>query len=164
MVAESKAISVPAKVTERRFIRAPFGFFGFLILFGACQQIDKKVGEQDHILKDLTTIPLPSITFLDSLTDSLQPQKIWLKDHSLPVPIYVPMNTIEVYNNKDNAKQSQFISPPQIIQRPYLKNDKGEAIFDAKGNHYYLGDGGISHFTTFTTDEGLGLDNITSSL
>jgi signal transduction histidine kinase/ligand-binding sensor domain-containing protein len=162
MVAESKAIGFPAKIDLRRCVYATLGFLCFLIFTGACQQIDKKDPDQDF--KDPVKETLPAITYLDSLDDLFQPKKNWIKDNSSPKTIIVPKRPLEVYTYRDDQNQVRTISSPQIIQRPYLKDEKGEAILDPEGNHYYLGDGGISHFTTFTTDDGLSLDNITSSL
>ena len=159
---ESNIIIFPAKVDIRRCIHTTLGFFCTLFFFGACHQIDKKGTDQDF--KDPVNMSLPAITYLDSLADSLQPQKIWINDNSLPKTISIPQSQFGVYTYQDYQNQLRTISPPQIIHRPYLKNEKGEAIRDAEGNHYFLGDVGVSHFTTFTTDEGLSLDNITSSL
>jgi signal transduction histidine kinase/ligand-binding sensor domain-containing protein len=159
MVAESKAMNFPAKFDIVRCIRTTLNFFCILIFSGACQQIDKKGNDQDPV-----NPTLPSIIYLDSLEDSLRPKKNWIRENSPLKTITVPRNVSEVYSYKDEHNESRTISSPQKIQRPYLKNEKGEAILDTKGNHYFLGDVGVSHFTTFTTDEGLSLDNITSSL
>jgi len=159
---ESKAISPPAKEDIRRCIYATLGFFCILVFTGACQQIDKKATGQDF--ENPANATLPAIKYLDSLDDFLQPKKIWLKDYSPPRTILVPQSPLEVNTYRDGQNKALTISSPQIIQRPYLKNENGEAILDIEGNHYYLGDGGISHFTTFTTDDGLSLDNITASL
>ena len=159
---ESKAISLPAEVDIRRCIYATLCFFCILVFTGACQQIDKKGTDQDF--ENPANATLPAIKYLDSLDDFLQPKKIWLKDYSTPRTILVPQSPLEVNTYRDGQNQALTISSPQIIPRPYLKNENGEAILDIEGNHYYLGDGGISHFTTFTTDDGLSLDNITASL
>ncbi|WP_194973330.1 sensor histidine kinase [Aquiflexum lacus] len=164
MVAERKAMNFPAKVDIRRCIHATFGFCCYLIFFGACQQFDKKGTDQNQDFKDPVNPALPTIIYLDSLEDYLRPQKNWIRDNSPPKTITVPQSPREEYSLQDEQSQTRTISSPQIIQRPYLKNEKGEAILDPKGNHFYLGDGGISHFATFTSDDGLSLDNITSSL
>ncbi|ERM80240.1 hypothetical protein P872_14045 [Rhodonellum psychrophilum GCM71 = DSM 17998] len=164
MLAEKKAIGFPTKVDVNKFNHSTLGFISFLIFLGACQEIDKKADDRNQNHDHQISVSLPKITFLDSLTDSLQAHKTWLKDFSQPKNRLVPQNQQEEYTYIDDENQTRTISFPQTLQRPFLKNEKGEAILDPEGNLYYLGDGGISHFTTFTTDDGLGLDNITSSL
>jgi signal transduction histidine kinase/ligand-binding sensor domain-containing protein len=162
MVAEKKVFGFPCKVGLRKFQHLIWAFFSLLNFLGACQNIDNKNIDVDQNYKNPTTVILPGITFLDSLSDTLKPQKTWLKETSPPITVRVPRNQFEVipYQGKPN----KTLAFPKIIERPYLKNEKGEAILDAEGNHYFLGESGISHFTSFNTDNGLGLDNITSSL
>ena len=156
-----KAFDLFFLVGCRKLVGSIVSLISFLALF-SCQNIENKSFDQG--LKDTANISIPKITYLDSLSDTLQPKKIWIKDNSPPKVLPIPGTQTEAYTIQDGQNESLTILPPQIIQRSYLKNEKGEAILDEEGNHYYLGDGGISHFKTFTTDDGLSLDNITSSL
>ena len=81
-----------------------------------------------------------------------------------PLKVKIPKSEHESYEYIDAENTLRKVTPPGIHHRSYLKNDIGEAVYDPEGNFYYLGDGGISHFTTYTTDDGLALDNVTSSL
>ncbi|WP_293011325.1 sensor histidine kinase [Mongoliibacter sp.] len=136
--------------------------FCFLACLLACQDII------DHENKDsfdkLTETSTPNIIFLDSLSVPSQPQKMWLNENLPPISIPIPQNNLETFTYQDGEGETRIISPPRVLQRPFLKNEKGKAILDDKGNKFFMGDGGLSHFTTFTTDEGLALDNITSSI
>ncbi len=158
-----KAFDLFFLVGCKKFVRSIVSLVCFLALF-SCQKNDNKSFDQGQSLKDTANVSIPKITYLDSLSDTLQPKKIWIKDNSPPKTLPIPRTQAEAYTIRDGQNESRTILPPQIIQRSHLKNKKGEAILDEEGNHYYLGDGGISHFVTFTTDDGLSLDNITSSL
>lgn len=164
LLAGQKAIGFLSTVEGEKFKQSTLGLISFLIFLGACQKIDNNSGDSDQNFEDKINVPIPQITFLDSLPDSLQAHKTWINDFSQPETRVVPQNQREEYTYEDDENQTRTISSPPITQRPYLKNEKGEAILDAEGNHYFLGDGGISDFTLFTTDDGLSLDNITSSL
>ncbi|WP_297335848.1 sensor histidine kinase [Algoriphagus sp.] len=130
----------------------------------SCQKGDQLSGEAVQNPQDPASAFLPKTTYLDSLSASLQPKKSWIRDHSPPKTLPIPKTHSESYTIRSGENEPQTIQPPQVIHRSYLVNQKGEAILDSDGNPYYLGDGGISHFSTFTTDDGLSLDNITSSL
>jgi signal transduction histidine kinase/ligand-binding sensor domain-containing protein len=164
MVAEKKVFGIPFKVETRKIQQFIWSTLSFLFFLISCQETEKNSLNVDHDLEDQTSDFLPGITFLDSLSPSLKPQKTWLKETSPPITIYVPLHEFELVTNQGKENQNRRISLPQKIERPYLKNERGEAIFDAQGNHYFLGESGISHFTSFNTDNGLSLDNITSSL
>ena len=164
MAAEKKSFNFWPKIGLSNIRQFILGYFSMLILLGACQQYDKIQGDRDPISKESTHIAVPEVIILDSINDSIQPQKIWIKNTSQPTTVYVPSYKHEEFSFQDDQNQTRTITAPLTIPRSYLKNDKGEALFDSAGNHYFLGDGGMSHFTSYTTDDGLGLDNITSSL
>ncbi|WP_232826689.1 two-component regulator propeller domain-containing protein [Cognataquiflexum aquatile] len=52
----------------------------------------------------------------------------------------------------------------ETIMLPILKNEKGEPILDQEGKTILMGDGGISDFTNFTTEDGLALDGVRCSM
>lgn len=161
MLAEKIAFSILFKVDVSKLKYPTLGFLSFLIFAISCQERIKTDSPQNN---EPATIPSPRSIYLDSLNDSIQPRKVWINEYQPPVPRNIPTSLKEEYIYQDEEKQTQTISSPTVIHRAFLKNEKGEAILDPEGNYYYLGDGGISHFSVFTTDDGLGLDNITSSL
>ncbi|MFC3416137.1 sensor histidine kinase [Algoriphagus hitonicola] len=129
--------------------------FSFLVFFAACQGAIEQASvsniEPTHTL-------LPTTIFLDSLSDSIQPIKKFISEYKPPLTKFIPHHLGET----GDINQSLLVHP-KPIHRPILKNNN-EPVLDRAGNYYYLGDGGISHFTTLTSDDGLALDNITSSL
>jgi ligand-binding sensor domain-containing protein len=69
---------------------------------------------------------------------------------------------MHLYDQENNTRK---IIPPEITQRPALQNENGEPVVDQEGNYYLSGRRGYSTTCiTYTTDNGLALDNITSSL
>jgi signal transduction histidine kinase/ligand-binding sensor domain-containing protein len=133
-------------------------------LVGACSLQREGDPGQDHFSPDDLLHPSLVITMLEDLTDSLQPQKVLLKDTPVPVTIRIPNSDREAYELADQGNNIRKIIPPQIVQRPMLLDEMGQPVLDHKGNYYYIGEGGFSHLTTYTTDHGLALDNVTSSL
>ncbi|MGM0943562.1 MAG: sensor histidine kinase [Bacteroidota bacterium] len=161
---KKNAFTLLPRVDSKGFALALLFLISYLILLNGCQKIENRSFDTAQNQKDTEINSAPKITYLDSLSDTLLPQKNWVKDNSPPRTIRIPKTQSEAYTIRESQNEGRIISPPQVIQRSYLKNEKGEAILDDNGNPYLLGDGGISHFTTYTTDEGLSLDNITSSL
>jgi ligand-binding sensor domain-containing protein len=90
-----------------------------------------------------TLAPL-QVTVITNLHDSLQP-KIFSLD-TMPKALVVSAGKGEVK------------------MLPVLQNEKGEAILDPTGKPFIMGNGGKSHFTNFSTDHGLALDGISSSI
>ncbi len=119
---------------------------------------------QDHLSgADLLRLS-PVITTLENLPDSLEPQRVMLRDTPIPKSIKIPMSEHEAYEFVDQENNTRKIIPPKITQRPILQDEMGQPVFDQEGNYYFLGEGGFPHLITYTTDNGLALDNITSSL
>jgi signal transduction histidine kinase/ligand-binding sensor domain-containing protein len=161
MLAKKIAFRNRSKVDVNKCTFSTLGLFCFLIFTLSCKD---GIKTETPINTKLKTLTHPTIIFLDSLSDSIQPRKVFLHEFQHPVPRNIPRNQQEKYIYRDEENQIRIISSPIIIQRPYLKNEKGEPVLDPKGDYYYFGDGGVSHFSTFTTDDGLALDNITSSI
>jgi signal transduction histidine kinase/ligand-binding sensor domain-containing protein len=140
------------------------GIFCIWIVSGACKMHHENDTKQDHLSTDDLLHLSPVITTLEYLPDSLQPQKVMLRDTLIPQSIKIPISDQEAYEFVDHDNNTRKIIPPQIVQRPMLLDEMGQPVLDHKGNYYYLGEGGFSHLTTYTTDHGLALDNVTSSL
>jgi signal transduction histidine kinase/ligand-binding sensor domain-containing protein len=137
------------------------GILCIWVIFGACTIHSKKKTMQDHLTVDDIHLS-PVITVLEDLPDSLQPQKVMLRN--APVPIRIPTSNKEAYDFTDQENIDRKIFPPRITQRPALQDETGQPVLDREGNYYLLGEGGLPHILTYTTDNGLALDNITSSL
>ena len=141
-----------------------FGIFCIWMLVGACNFQGEKETNQNHSFADDLHRPSPVITLFESLPDSIQPQKVMLKDNPSPKSITIPASDHQAYEFVDQDNNTRKIIPPKITQRPILRDELGQPLFDRKGNYFFLGEGGTSHIFTYTTDHGLALDNITSSL
>lgn len=102
---------------------------------------------------------------LSSLPDSAQPKTIFLKNAPKPQTIRIPHakggSFAGLASNGTTRKIS--LEPPEIHVAPVFKDEKGDIVKDRNGHSFTLGDGGISNFTTYTTDDGLALDAISSS-
>jgi ligand-binding sensor domain-containing protein/class 3 adenylate cyclase len=68
-----------------------------------------------------------------------------------------------ILNNKGLTQRIK-LEPPVVKQLPLLYDTKGKIIKDSLGNPYIMGNGGISDFTNFTTDNGLALDAVSCAL
>jgi signal transduction histidine kinase/ligand-binding sensor domain-containing protein len=133
-------------------------------LLGACSIQRENDTDQGHLSPDDLLHHPPLITRLEDLPDSLQPKKVMLRNTPVPISMSIPNSEREVYEFVDQENNTRKIIPPKITRRPTLQDEMGQPVFDQEGNHYYLGEGGFSHLSTYTTDHGLALDNITSSL
>jgi len=56
-----------------------------------------------------------------------------------------------------------ILSPEGTKIPPVLQNAAGEPVLDTAGRPFVLGEGGIPHFMTYTTTDGLALDKIACS-
>ncbi len=84
------------------------------------------------------------INILADLPDSLQPHRIVID--SMPPPAY---HLIENELRTDLA---------------VLRNNEGQARLDFSGNPFIMGHGGLSDFSSFTSENGLALDALGSSM
>ncbi|MFZ5431582.1 MAG: two-component regulator propeller domain-containing protein [Bacteroidota bacterium] len=140
------------------------GMVCILTFVGACNFLHEKETGPDHLGSRGMLISQPKITKLKDLPDSLQPARTLLREVAAPISVKIPNAGQEAYSITDQEKNVRKIPPPSFTRRPVLKNDTGQPLTDSHGNFYYLGEGGFSHLTTYTTENGLALDNITSSI
>ena len=133
-------------------------------LMVACNMQQNSEAVRGVTSKDTLSHNQPVVTVLEFLPDSLQPERILLKDAAAPVTLTIPAAGQGAYTFKDPENNIRRIIPPEITNRPVLQDATGQPVTDQHGNFHYLGEGGTSHMTTYTTDNGLALDNITSSL
>ncbi|MDX2249310.1 MAG: two-component regulator propeller domain-containing protein [Bacteroidia bacterium] len=127
-----------------QFIKASPVHWALLILVLCSCNPKQKQKVSDIKTQPNSLVPF-KVTVIAELPDSLQPKTIFLEQMPKPSKTVVP----------ENGGITKML--------PVLQNEKGEAILDADGNPFILGDGGKSNFTTFTTDDGLALDAITCS-
>jgi PAS domain S-box-containing protein len=82
-----------------------------------------------------------------------------------PEVIHVPVKSNSNHNflDKNGHVITITLTPPQKISFAALKKDNGEVIKDRTGKPFILGEGGLSNFTNYTTDDGLALDVTLSS-
>ena len=119
-------------------------FLLLIVLVGSSCTPKQEDHAIDNKLKQDTLVPI-QVTVIKSLPDSLQPKTVFLD--KVPAPKVVAVSK--------NAGVTKML--------PVLQNEKGETILDAEGKPFIMGDGGISNFTNFTTDNGLALDAVTCS-
>ena len=119
----------------------------FKLVFAICLGFLSSCNTKQELNAIDKSIPKDSLvplqrTVIADLPDSLQPKTYFLKDMPKPVVRAVPKGGGET------------------IMLPILKNEKGEPILDQEGKTILMGDGGISDFTNFTTEDGLALDGL----
>ena len=83
-----------------------------------------------------------------------------------PRTINIPARSGSSYSITDANGEVRKINlePPVTKLLPVLQDEKGKPIKDKAGNSFILGDGGVSSFTNFTTDQGLALDGVYCSM
>ena len=139
-----------------------------LILFSSLIICCNNHQELSSLEKKAATLPVfspPKITLLATLSDSLHPKKIYVNTRPKPVVVKIPTKSGNSYTvTLENGQSNKIILEPPIKKSlPFLKDEKGDPIKDSAGKPIILGSGGISHFTSYTTEHGLALDGIFSS-
>ena len=139
-------------------------YFLLVTLCCACSSSTEKEFPKITPFQD-SLVPI-QITIVNDLPDSLQPTSILLAEQPKPLKIIVPTSDRSAYSstNSSNIKKTINIESPTKNSLPVLLDKKGNPILDKEGYPFILGDGGKSHFSNFTTDDGLPLDAIYSSL
>ncbi|MBL7810998.1 MAG: hypothetical protein JNL57_02145 [Bacteroidetes bacterium] len=111
------------------------------------------------------TLSTPKITVLSALADSLKPRVRALDTLPAPVTVNIPERAGLFSSLSPNPDRSLNIHPsPLLFPLPAVQNEKGEILKDSTGKPRIAGNGGISHFSHFTTGEGLPQDEITCSI
>ncbi len=118
-------------------------YYAFLLLCACNTKQENRVIDKT-ISQD--TLAALEVTIIANLPDSLQPKAIALSTRPKPKVTPIPKNSVETK------------------MLPVLQNEKGEPILDAEGQPFFMGDGGKSNFTNFSTDDGLPIDGISCSL
>ena len=118
-------------------------FFFLLLIFSCTNKTRENIAAKKGAKAD-TLVP-PKVTVLALLPDSLQARTLVLDNSHMP-------------------KTVPALRPPVSVSLPVLKNAKGEPIKDEDGRTFIMGDGGISNFSTYTTDNGLALDAVSCAM
>jgi ligand-binding sensor domain-containing protein/signal transduction histidine kinase len=119
-----------------------------------------------HDSRDQHSFSPPEITELASLADSVKPSYQSLKSSPPPRVIQIPKQDGGSYTFKgENGESETFpLLAPIRQDLQVLRNEIGEVIKDPSGTPYILGEGGVSQFKTYTSDDGLALDAINSAI
>ena len=115
-----------------------------LFVFSCTNKTAENNVEKGTVVVRDTLLP-PKVTLLASLPDSLQPKTT-------------------VLDNAHQPRTAPVSKAPVPVLLPVLKNARGEPVKDEEGKPFIMGDGGISNFTTYTTDNGLALDAVSCSI
>lgn len=96
------------------------------------------------------------------VTAALPPEIVWIGDLAEEGKI----NQLPFEERENPSAILEKIGPnaPQITPFPRLVDDQGQLIQNEEGTPYVLGQGGISQFKKYTSEEGLALDAINCAL
>lgn len=134
---------------------------GLAFLLFSCDKQGKLDGTQGRL-----SFSPPEIIALSSLPDSVKPESPSLTSFPAPRVIQVPQRDGGTYSFEDESGEIQTFPLLAPIRQDLLvlRNDAGEIIKNSNAIPYILGEGGISQFRTFSTDDGLALDAINSAI
>jgi len=134
---------------------------GLAFLLFSCSK-EGKIGDN----QDQLSFSPPEIIELVALPDSVKPESLRLNAFPPPRVIQVPQRDGGTYSFEDESgeiKTFQLLAPSRkglLV----LKNETGEVVKNPNGDPYLLGEGGISQFRTFSTDDGLALDGVNTAI
>jgi ligand-binding sensor domain-containing protein/class 3 adenylate cyclase len=139
---------------------------GILFLAVSCNNWNEQNQPETTTAARQDTLAPPHRTVIANLPDSLQPKTVALDKAPKPITIDIPKTTGRSYSvtASKGAIQKINLEPAVTKMLPFMRNEKGEAVKDKDGNPFIMGDGGISSFKNFTTDDGLALDIVNCSL
>lgn len=112
--------------------------------------------------QDSITISPPEVIDITMLPDSLKPKSLDLSEFPAPRVIRIPSQDGGSYTfqNESGEIETFPLLAPSKKDLLVLRNEIGETVTNFQGNPYLLGEGGLSQFKTFSTDDGLALDAI----
>lgn len=122
--------------------------------------------------QDIKTVPsstlsaLPELVSVSELADTLQPIRVNLTDVPNPLRIKVPTQSTGSYShlNESGTLTRVNLETPISQYLPYLKDENDQIIRNSNGKPYLQGDGGLSQFKNYSTDNGLALDAVNSAV
>jgi hypothetical protein len=137
--------------------------FVAILIFSSC-----KKNEETKIIPEVEVIQVyeaPIVTNLSDLPDSLLPKTTLISDMPPARTIAIPTKERDFsYINSNDKKIDLKLVPPTITPLAVLADNKGVAIVDSSDKNFTMGNGGISNFTNFTTNDGLALDGVSCSV
>ena len=138
-----------------------------LLTFQGCNHKSNEAAPQHTSQQTLKTkIKAPVVTSIANLPDSQQPVKYFLDTMAPPLILHVPAAVIgsSPYAEVSGQRTTTSLQPP--IENPLqcLEGKKGGIVRSATGQPFILGNGGISHFVNFNSDNGLAMDAVSCSL
>lgn len=138
-----------------------FGYIGIVFLIFSCKT--------EPTLDEKETNPIrsaPQIIELSQLPDSLKVTPVSLAEFPPPRIVPIPKSGVVQYRYQDPDGEwiGLEISSPKSQPLLVLKDPNDQNIQSATGENFILGEGGVSQFITFTTDQGLALDGVNAVL
>ena len=109
----------------------------------------------------------PLVTVIADLPDSIQPKSYALSEGSKPLTITIPQKSGGFFSYTDPVTgevRRISLEPPVTSDLPVLKNETGVPLKDQSGEPFILGEGGISNFTNYNSDNGLAVDVVVSAI
>ncbi|MEB2782519.1 two-component regulator propeller domain-containing protein [Algoriphagus sp. C2-6-M1] len=136
-------------------------FLGGASLFFSCTNV-----QDNKTVATPNPMALPAMISLDKLADTIRPIRVNLTDVPKPVRIKLPTQAIGSYThlNESGTLSTINLNPPASQHLPYLTDENDQIIRNTSGKPFIQGDGGISQFKNFTTDNGLALDAVNSAV
>lgn len=134
---------------------------GLAFLLFSCSKERKLDNTQDQL-----SFSPPEIIALSSLPDSVKPESRSLDALPSPRVIQIPKQDRGTYSFEDEGgeKQTFQLLAPRRQDLLVLKTDAGEIVKNPNGNPFILGEGGISQFRNYSTDDGLALDAVNTAI
>ncbi|MBC6365639.1 sensor histidine kinase [Algoriphagus sp. AK58] len=135
--------------------------WGLAFLLVACGKSDFSETSDEKL-----SFSAPQITRVSELSDSLKPQVVSLAEVTAPRTILIPTRDGGSYSFQGGNEEyiSFSLLAPKSQELLVLRDPNGEIVKDQKGTPYLLGEGGISQFRTYSTDDGLALDAVNCAL
>lgn len=134
---------------------------GLAFLLFSCAKEGKLDANQDQF-----SFSPPEIIELTTLPDSVKPESLSLEAFPSPRIIQVPKHDGGSYTFQDENGESQTfpLLAPSRQDLLVLRNEIGEIVKNSNGDPFFLGEGGLSQFKTYSTDDGLALDAVNTAI
>ena len=135
-----------------------FWVFGVYLLLNACS------GKRplDQISNPTEERHTTEITVLANLPDSLRPKVVFLNNAPEPSKVLLSGLGGIQKNYVDGTGQAQWknLTPATVQLLNQVRDENGNLILDENGNPFLQGEGGISQFKNYSSDNGLALDAV----
>jgi ligand-binding sensor domain-containing protein/signal transduction histidine kinase len=137
----------------------------FFVVFSCNTQQGNAPAVEKATTKQESAAP-PQVISIAGLPDSLQPKTTYLDKVPKPLTVVIAQKEGGSYFiNRPNGDITRIpLEPPVKKMLAVLMDEKDRPIKDTSGNHFVMGTGGVSNFTTFNSDDGLALDAVNCSI